>query len=99
MSIPDDEYRGRAQAAQETRTANAAEITAQLDESINVMLALIAQVNELLNLTNAQINSNPAPVIKSMARGMKDAARQAIRVARLLTRETNSTYVGNGDGL
>ena len=53
------------------------------DASISTLLATVQALNAITALTNAEINANPAAVIKDVAREVKTVARQTLRMARL----------------
>lgn len=58
-------------------------LRADVDASISTLLATVALLNEITARTNAEINANPAAVIKDVAREVKTVARQSLRLARL----------------
>jgi transcription initiation factor IIF auxiliary subunit len=78
----------------ETEQVNSSQMVAESDESVDKLVAVIEALNALTALTNAQINQNPAAVIKDLAREVKTVARQVNREARLTSGRTESTDTG-----
>lgn len=60
-----------------------ASLQVDVDTAIATLLATVEALNAITALTNADINSNPAAVIKDVVREVKTVARQTIRLARL----------------
>jgi hypothetical protein len=58
-------------------------LRADIETSIDILLATVATLNTITALTNTEINANPAAVIKDVAREVKTCARQTLRLARL----------------
>jgi hypothetical protein len=77
------------------RAANRAELLAIAGSNIDALMAVVAELNVLTSLTNAEINANPAAHIKDVARSVKTCARQTVRIARVLTDMTDSIDVGD----
>lgn len=96
MPDPGDEYKGEAQAGLQTYTINAQELRDGLTDSVTDLMDTIDGLNALIALPNATINANPAATIKSFARDMRWAIKEQIRIARLVSRQTDSTDLGDG---
>jgi hypothetical protein len=78
-----------------TNAANAATLQAEIAQNIDVLLATVDNLNAITAKTNAEINANPAAVIKDVAREAKTIARQTVRIARVITGETDTTDSGS----
>jgi len=88
------------------RTETAAESTARIEQAnyatlqteiatnINTLLASVTALNEITARTNATINANPATAIKDLTREVKTVARQAIRIARVVSNQLATTDSG-----
>lgn len=63
-------------------------------DNIVALKGVIAAVNAILDLTNAEINNSPAPVIKDLARELKTCARQTIRVAKVVGHDLGDLDLG-----
>ena len=72
-------------------------MVAESDEAVDKLVLVVENLNALTDLTNADINANPAAVIKDLARECKTIARQANREARLTSGRTEDTYTGPPD--
>jgi hypothetical protein len=84
-----------ARAAQSTAAANETTITDQLRAAIDALIASRATIKSTaLDPTNATINSNPAAVIKALAKAVRDDEQTLIRVCRLLSRQLDSADAG-----
>ena len=81
--------------AAEEAAANTTQLVAESDESVDKLVAVVEALNALTALTNADINANPAAIIKDLARECKTIARQANREARLTSGRTESTDTGD----
>ena len=79
--------------------ANTQQMVAESDEAVDKLVLVVENLNALTDLTNADINANPAAVIKDLARECKTIARQANREARLTSGRTEDTYTGPEDVL
>jgi len=77
-----------------TDEANTAQMVGEQDESVDKLVAVVEALNALTALTNAEINANPAAVIKDLARECKTIARVANREARITSGRTESTDTG-----
>ena len=64
------------------------------DEAVDKLVLVVEALNALTDLTNAEINANPAAIIKDLARECKTIARQANREARLTSGRTEDTFTG-----
>ena len=73
---------------------NAADLVAESDDAVDKLVAVVEALNAITALTNAEINQNPAAVIKDLARECKTIARQANREARLTSGRVESTDTG-----
>jgi hypothetical protein len=71
------------------------QLVAESDESVDKLVLVVEALNAITALTNAEINANPAAVIKDLARECKTIARQANREARLTSGRTESTDTGD----
>ena len=80
-----------------TRAANSTELVDDSGEAIPTLEAVVANLNAMTDMTNAEVNANPAAVIKDLARECKTIARQAIREARLTSGELDSASTGPPD--
>lgn len=69
-------------------------LQADLDARLDTLLAVVAALNALTALTNAEINQNPAAVIKDLARECKTITRQTVRLARLMVGAFDNADVG-----
>jgi len=63
-------------------------------EAVDKLLLVVENLNAITDLTNSEINANPAAIIKDLARECKTIARQAYREARLTSGRTEDTYTG-----
>jgi len=63
-------------------------------EAVDKLLLVVENLNAITDLTNSEINANPAAIIKDLARECKTIARQANREARLTSGRTEDTYTG-----
>jgi hypothetical protein len=70
------------------------QMVAQSDGAVDKLVLVVENLNALTALTNADINANPAAIIKDLARECKTIARQANREARLTSGRTESTDTG-----
>jgi len=75
-------------------SANTAQLVDESDESVDKLVLVVEALNAITDMTNADINANPAAVIKDLARECKTIARQANREARLTSGRTESTDTG-----
>ena len=80
--------------ANEVASVNTAQMVAESDEAVDKLVLVVEALNLLTDMTNAEINANPAAVIKDLARECKTIARQANREARLTSGRTESTDTG-----
>jgi hypothetical protein len=80
-------------AAQEA-SANTTQMTAESAEAVDKLILVVENLNLITDMTNADINANPAAIIKDLARECKTIARQANREARLTSGRTESTDTG-----
>jgi hypothetical protein len=80
--------------------ANTTQLVAESDEAVDKLVAVVEALNAITAFTNAEVNANPAAVIKDLARECKTIARQANREARLTSGRTEDTHTGTdtGDG-
>jgi hypothetical protein len=69
-------------------------LQADVAGQIAMLLATVTNLNAITALTNAEINQNPAPVIKDVAREVKTCARQTVRLARLVAGVFDSAETG-----
>lgn len=69
-------------------------LEAKSREHIASLLAVVTALNEITDLTNAEINDNPAAVLKDVARECKTIARQTARIARLVVGAFDDDEVG-----
>ena len=76
---------------------NVSQMTAESNEAVDKLVLVVENLNALTDMTNADINANPAAVIKDLAREVKTVARQANREARLTSGRTEDTYTGAED--
>jgi hypothetical protein len=83
--------------AQEAQV-NVTQMTAESDEAVDKLVLVVENLNALTDLTNAEINANPAAIIKDLARECKTIARQANREARLTSGRTEDTNTGTDQG-
>jgi len=74
--------------------ANTTQLVDESDESVDKLVLVVEALNAITALTNADINANPAAIIKDLARECKTIARQANREARLTSGRTESTDTG-----
>jgi hypothetical protein len=77
--------------------ANTTQMVTESDEAVDKLVLVVENLNVLTDLTNAEINANPAAIIKDLARECKTIARQANREARLTSGRTEDTYTGPPD--
>lgn len=76
--------------------ANEAALRADPQTHIDILLASQAAIQaDVLGLTNAQINQNPAAVLKTLAREVLTVNRRTVRLARLTLGVTDSTNTGD----
>jgi len=73
---------------------NTAQMTAEQDESVDKLVLVVENLNLITDMTNADINANPAAIIKDVARELKTVARVANREARITSGRTESTDTG-----
>lgn len=78
-----------------TVDVNTATLKSEVAANIATLLASVTALNNITALTNATINANPAATIKDVARETKTVARQAIRIARLLVGQLDTTDSGS----
>ena len=78
-------------------SANVQQMTAESGEAVDKLVLVVENLNAITDMTNADINANPAAVIKDLAREVKTVARQANREARLTSGSTDDTYTGPPD--
>ena len=74
--------------------ANTQQMVPESDEAVDKLVLVVENLNAITDLTNAEINANPAAIIKDLARECKTIARQANREARLTSGRTEDTYTG-----
>jgi hypothetical protein len=74
--------------------ANTQSMVAEQDESVDKLVAVVESLNLITDMTNADINANPAAIIKDVARELKTVARVANREARMTSGRTESTDTG-----
>lgn len=75
--------------------ANTATMVAQSDEAVDKLVLVVEALNLITAMTNAEVNANPAAVIKDLARECKTIARQANREARMTSGRTEDTWTGS----
>ena len=75
-------------------SANTTQMVAEQDESVDKLVAVVEALNVITAMTNADINANPAAIIKDLARECKTIARVANREARITSGRTESTDTG-----
>jgi hypothetical protein len=80
--------------ASQESMANTTQMVAESDEAVDKLVLVVENLNALTDLTNADINANPAAIIKDLARECKTIARQANREARLTSGRTEDTDTG-----
>jgi hypothetical protein len=73
---------------------NVSQMTAEQNESVDKLVLVVENLNLITDMTNADINANPAAIIKDVARELKTVARVANREARLTSSRTESTDTG-----
>jgi hypothetical protein len=73
---------------------NVSQMTAEQSESVDKLVLVVENLNAITDMTNADINANPAAIIKDVARELKTVARVANREARLTSSRTESTDTG-----
>ena len=78
-------------AAASTAAANARTLRLDVESNIATLLTTLAALDTITARTNSTINSNPAASIKDLTREVKTVARQAIRVARIVSGAVQST--------
>ena len=78
-------------------SANVTQMTTESGEAVDKLVLVVENLNLITDMTNADINANPAAVIKDLARECKTIARQANREARLTSGRTDDTYTGPED--
>jgi hypothetical protein len=91
---PDEVQRVEALGQMETETTNTTQMVAESDEAVDKLVAVVEALNLITDMTNAEINANPAAVIKDVARELKTVARQVNREARLTSGRTEDTDTG-----
>jgi hypothetical protein len=79
---------------QREASANTTQMIAEQDESVDKLVAVVEALNVITAMTNADVNANPAAVIKDLARECKTIARVANREARMTSGRTESTDTG-----
>ncbi len=77
---------------------NTQQMVSESDEAVDKLVLVVENLNALTDMTNADINANPAAVIKDLARECKTIARQANREARLTSGRTEDTNTGTDQG-
>lgn len=80
--------------ARQESQANTAQMVTEQDESVDKLVAVVEALNLITAMTNADINANPAAIIKDLARECKTIARVANREARLTSGRTEDTHTG-----
>jgi len=97
-TVPTETWTIRPWTAEELARNEAQTNTAQMidesDESVDKLVLVIEALNAITALTNADINANPAAILKDLTRECKTIARQANREARLTSGRTESTDTG-----
>lgn len=73
---------------------NTQEMVASSDPAVDKLVAVITALNAITDMTNANINANPAAIIKNLTRECKTIARQLNHEARLTSGRTESTDTG-----
>jgi len=63
-------------------------------EAVDKLVLVVENLNAITDMTNSEINANPAAIIKDVARELKTVARQANREARITSGRTEDTYTG-----
>jgi len=79
---------------QATAQANQATITTESYANVDKLIAAVEALNVITAMTNAEINANPAAVIKDLAREAKTIARQVNHGARTVSGRLDSTDTG-----
>jgi hypothetical protein len=79
---------------QREASVNATQMVAESDEAVDKLVLVVENLNLITDMTNADINANPAAIIKDLARECKTIARQANREARFTSGRTESTDTG-----
>jgi hypothetical protein len=79
---------------QQEAVANTQQMVQEQNESVDKLVAVVEALNLLTAMTNADINANPAAIIKDLARECKTIARVANREARMTSGRTESTDTG-----
>jgi len=96
--VPTEVWTARPLTTDELATIEAQTNTVQMidesDESVDKLVLVVEALNAITAMTNADINANPAAIIKDLARECKTIARQANREARLTSGRTESTDTG-----
>lgn len=77
-----------------TDETNTEQIVAESNEAVDKLVLVVEALNAITDIPNADINANPAAVIKDLARECKTIARQANREARLTSGRTESVDTG-----
>ena len=94
-------WRARSKTAEEKAadesSANTATMRTESGEAVDKLVLVVENLNAITDLTNADINANPAAIIKDVAREVKTVARQANREARMTSGRTDDTYTGPPD--
>jgi len=78
----------------EEAQANMTQMVAESAEAVDKLVLVVENLNLITDMTNADINANPAAIIKDLARECKTIARQANREARFTSGRTESTDTG-----
>jgi len=77
-----------------TDEVNTSQMVAEQNESVDKLVAVVEALNLITSMTNADINQNPAAIIKDLARECKTIARVVNREARITSGRTESTDTG-----
>jgi Na+/alanine symporter len=84
-----------AAAAAATARTNEATLVEQLRLTIDALITSRATLKAtVLDPTNATINSNPAAVIKAVAKAVRDDEQTLLRLCRVIARQLDSTDTG-----
>lgn len=78
----------------EKKEQNRAKLKADAVAQVVILINAVTELNAITALDNNVIRDNPAPTIKTLTRICKTVARQAIRVAKLVTDDTLSVDTG-----
>ena len=79
----------------EQEAENAATLMAEIQTNIDTLMLTIENLNAITNLTNAEINANPAATMKDVAREAKTIARQTVRIAKVFVGDLDDTDSGS----